>query len=268
MRSYQMKGFFMKNIKDRIYIASFQKDAIETALKYNVGLEVNQTCVSEDLDIQNRSNILKSIKQDFQKANCKHAIVHGPFTEIHPAAIDYRARQLAKERLEEAFQVCQALSINGMIVHSGWLPFVYFKEWQAEKSAEFWQYFMKDKPDNFNIYVENVLEDEPYMMLSMMEQISDSRIKLCLDVGHANAMSKKDIPVEKWIEVLGPHLGHFHLHNNYGTGDNHNDFSNGNLDMDSILGAIDEFCNPNATLTIEAWECEKCMIWLKERNYI
>ena len=40
----------MFNIKDRLYIATFQNKAVETAARYGVGLEYNHTCISESLD--------------------------------------------------------------------------------------------------------------------------------------------------------------------------------------------------------------------------
>ena len=86
---------------------------------------------------------------------------------------------------------------------------------------------MEDKPEDFIVCVENVLEDEPYMLLDMMKQISDPRVKLCLDIGHAHAMTSADIPAEKWIQVLGPHIAHFHLHNNDGSGDSHRPLARG-----------------------------------------
>ena len=148
-----------------------------------------------------------------------------------------------------------------MVVHNGWIPFMYFKEWQAEKGAEFWEAFMENKPKDFTIHIENVLEDEPYMMRDMMKNIKDPRIKICLDVGHANATTPEDIPVETWIDVLGPH-------NNDGTGDSHGDFYQGSMDMNSIFESIEKHCNPDVTFTIEARECASCAKWLKEKGYI
>ena len=172
------------------------------------------------------------------------------------------------QRLNEAYAVAAALGVTRMIVHNGWLPFIYFKSWQAEKGAAFWQEFLKDKASNFHIYVENVLEDEPYMLLDMMKQIDNPHIKLCLDTGHANATTSPELPVEKWIEVLGPHIGHFHLHNNDGTGDSHNAFDCGSMNMDSIFSAIDTFCDADVTLTIEARDARACLYWLEKNNYL
>lgn len=258
----------MLNMKDKLYIATFQNNAIATAAMYGVGIEYNHTCISEALDPSNRPELLHNMKSDFAASGSARALLHGPFTEIYPAGIDYRARQMAGQRLEEAFGVCQSLNVKGMVVHNGWLPFIYFKEWQAEKGALFWQDFMADKPSDFNIYIENVLEDEPYMLLDMMRQIDDHRIKLCLDTGHANAATPKDISVEKWIEVLAPYIGHFHLHNNYGDKDSHGDFAGGSLDMDSVFATIERCCLPEVTFTIEAYECGACMDWLAARGYI
>lgn len=264
----------MLNIKDRLYIATFQINALEVAARYGVGIEFNQTCISKDLDAENRSRLLQEMTACLtaagaaKGAGAARATLHGPFTEIHPAAIDYRFRDLAKQRLNQAFEICKSLSVNRMIVHSGWVPFIYFKEWQAKRGAEFWQDFMADKPENFYIYVENVMEDEPYMMADFMSNVTDSRIRLCLDIGHANASTSKDIPVERWIETLGPHIGHFHLHNNDGTGDAHGDFESGSMDMVSIFNTIEKYCGADVTFTIEARKCAECMEWLKLHRYI
>lgn len=258
-------------MNDRLFVATFSDNALEVAKDFGVGLEINHTCISENLDPSNRDNLLAEIRRDIAAAGIsspKKLFLHGPFTEIHPAAIDYRMRELAAERLNQAYEVCAALGINRMVVHTGWLPFVYFKEWQAEKGAEFWQRFLADKPSHFSIYVENVLDDEPYMLLDMMTRIEDPRIKLCIDVGHAHATTSKDITVEKWIEVLGEHIGHFHLHNNDGTGDSHSAFNLGAMDMHSILKAIETYCSSDVTMTVEAHDARSCLEWLKGVGYL
>ncbi len=255
-------------IKEKLYIATFSKDAVGCAREYGVGLEINHTCISEALDEGNRERLLSEIRADAAAASATELVVHGPFTEIHPSAIDYRVRELGMERLNQAYDVCAALGVNRMVVHTGWLPFIYFKNWYVDEGSRFWQKFMADKPSDFNIYIENVLEDEPYMPLDLVKRIDDPRVRLCLDIGHANAMTQADISVEKWIETLGPYIGHFHLHNNDGTGDSHSAFGCGNMDMERILSKISECCPSEATLTIEARDARSCLEWLKERDYL
>ncbi len=277
-------GKNMFNIKDKLYIATFQQDAAAVAAEYGLGLEINHTCISEDLDPDKRRRLIDSISRDLHVSG-GHLVplVHGPFTEIYPAAIDRRARDMAAERLEEAYGVCRAIGSQKMIVHTGWLPFIYFKEWQAEKGARFWHGFMAHKPEDFGLLVENVLEDEPYMLLDFMMRVAEisagsdgfipdgsvsKRIRLCLDIGHAHAMTGPDMPVEKWIEILGGLIGHFHLHNNDGTADTHSAFDRGSMDMESVFSAIREHCSPDVTFTIEAGDCRACAEWLSSHGYI
>ncbi|MBQ4650424.1 MAG: sugar phosphate isomerase/epimerase [Firmicutes bacterium] len=254
------------DFRKRLYAATFSDNYTEAIRDFGCGMEINHTCISELLD--DVPGLITNITADIEKTGADRLILHGPFTEIHPAAIDYRARDLGMVRLNEAYKVCEYFAIKKMVVHTGWMPFIYFKSWQAEKGASFWQKFMADKPGDFTICVENVLEDEPYMMLDMMKQISDPRIKVCLDIGHAHAMTSADIPVKKWIEVLGPYISHFHLHNNNGSGDDHRPFDEGTMDMVNILKTIDNYCPEDATLTIEARQCLPCLQWLTEKEYI
>ena len=258
-------------IKEKLFIATLSKDAVSLAREFGVGLEINHTCISQSLDEKNRQKLLESIRSDAKLANIgdpSQLFLHGPFTEIHPSAIDHRARAFAMERLNEAYEVASALGINRMVVHTGWLPFIYFKEWYVKKGAEFWENFMRDKPPGFSICIENVLEDEPYMLLDLMKNIENPAIRLCVDVGHANAMTSEEIPVAKWIEVLAPYIGHFHLHNNDGTGDSHGAFDEGSMDMREILGHISDLCAPETTLTIEARDAGSCLEWLARGGYI
>ena len=254
----------MIDLRKRVYVATFQDEAAAVAGEYGLGLEFNQTCISEALDKENREALLAEMRA----LKGRDYILHGPFTEIYPAAIDRRAREMARERLEEACEVCKALGVKRMVVHNGWLPFIYFKEWQAEKGAAFWQEFLRGKPADFFLYIENVLEDEPLMLADMMKRIKDPRINLCLDVGHAHAMTTEEFPLQRWIKELAPYIGHFHLHNNHGRSDEHAAFDCGTLDMQSVIETAVRCCRRDATFTIEARDTRACARWLHERGYI
>lgn len=258
----------MKDMRERLFIATFPAGALETIRENKLNIEINHTCISEALDDENRSRLLDQIRSDILKSGAKRILLHGPFTEIIPAAIDPRAREFAIGRLEQSYQVAAAIGAEAMIVHTGYIPFMYFKEWQAEKSAIFWQKFMSDKPADFRLYVENVLEDEPYMLGDMMQQIEDPRIGICLDVGHALAAGHSSVPIETWIEVLGPYIGHFHIHNNHGDGDTHSPLGDGILDFNSIFSAAETNCHPDVTFTIESRECAPSVKWLIDKDYL
>ena len=261
----------MSNLRNRVYIASFDDNYIEAIKDYELGMEINITCISEMLDDESekREKLLSDISRDIEETGAKRLILHGPFTEIIPAGIDRHMREAALVRLNQAYDVCRKLGIKKMIVHNGWIPFMYFKSWQASEAPKFWEGFMADKPDDFEIAIENVLEDEPFMLAEMMGRIKDPRIKLCLDIGHANAACDPEFPVDIWIKILSPYISHLHLHNNYGGGkDDHASFEEGNLNMEEIFELFDQYLGDEVTYTVEAHDCISCLEWMLERRII
>ena len=258
----------MNDLRSRLYVSTFTENSIENIRDYGLGMEINHTCISENLDSDKREELIDEIKKDIEKSETKMLVMHGPFTEIHPAAIDYKVRELGMKRLNEAYEVAKNLGVKKMIVHTGWLPFIYFKEYQAEKGKEFWEKFMADKPSDFEIAIENVLEDEPYMIRDMMEKIEDERIKLCLDIGHANAMTSKEYSIEDWIKVLSPWISHLHIHNNNGKEDSHSALDEGTMNMNEVFDLIERYVDDYATITIEAKDSGRCLEWLMDNRYI
>jgi len=260
----------MSNLRNQIFVSSFSQNAISVIKDYGVGMEINHTCISEVLDKEDtkRSQLLANIKKDIEESEATNLVLHGPFTEIIPAGIDYHMREAALERLEEAYRVCESFGIKKMIVHNGWIPFMYFKEWQASEAPKFWEKFMANKPMDFTIAIENVLEDEPYMIADMMKNIRDPRIRVCLDTGHANAMTSEEYDIYDWIRVLSPYISHLHLHNNDGTKDSHGNFEDGTMDMEAVFDCFEQYLGDEVTYTVEAGDAESCLAWLLERRYI
>ena len=243
--------------KDKIYIATFSEGAKEAAERYGFGLELDHLCISENLNEENREKITEEMTK---AAAGRRIIVHGPFTELIPCAIDERARELAMKRHMESVEICRELGVRKLILHSGWIPSMYFPSWQVEKSVEYWKELVVKAGKDFTICVENVFEAEPDTLIEIIDGAGDPRLKICLDVGHANAV-KTTGTVEEWIEKMGERIGHFHLHNNDGGSDSHGELTDGALDMERILRLAEKRC-PYATYTIESRKCEKSAAWM------
>lgn len=258
----------MEQIRDRLYIATFSKEAVSVIGDYRLGIELNDLCISENLDAEKVEQTIGLIEQEISEAKADRILIHGPFTEIVPASIDHRAVQLGLDRLDEAYDVCTRLGVNKLIAHSGYIPLLYFHQWHIEKSVPFWRGFLADKPEDFTLYIENVFEEEPTIMKELIQAIGDTRVKLCLDIGHANAMTAAKWQVTDWIRELGPYIGHFHLHNNTGERDDHDPIMEGTMDIAEIFTAIETFCPANVTMTIESRSCRSSVLWLKEKGYI
>ena len=252
------------NLKERLYIATVCGQYREIIEKYGIGAELDQFCTAENMD----GGKFEAADQEVRSilAVTPRCIMHAPFNELCPAAIDPLARELAHRRLDQAADLAMHYGADKMVVHTGYIPLVYFKEWQIDRSVEFWERFMEGKPEGFKIVIENVMEDEPYMILKMMERLKNPNIRLCLDTGHAACVSK--VPVTEWLDVMAPYLGHVHLHNNNGEHDYHAPVMEGVIPMDDFMKAFTAKCGRDVTVTLETIDGLSSMQWLAERGYL
>jgi sugar phosphate isomerase/epimerase len=249
---------------DRFYVATVASDAADVADEYKLGIEIDEFCTASNMDDKNFKGFDISVKNKM-KISQKH-IFHAPFNELFPAAVDPLALKLANKRFEQSFSLSCDYGIKRMVVHSGYVPVLYFKSWFHEKSVEFWKKFMSDKPEDFHIMIENVLEDEPYTLAKIIEGINDKRVSACLDIGHAHC--KSDVDLIEWIEVLGPFIGHVHLHNNDKTYDCHWPLGNGTMNMNKIMEVLKKNSPENITFTVENQECRESIEWLVKNGWI
>lgn len=236
----------------------------QVADTYGVGIELDHYCQAENMDTPHRDKVQGILKKTLE--TYRAPVLHAPFNELFPAAIDPKALALAKERFLDAAHLALDLGVRKMVVHSGYIPFVYFKEWHIPRSVEFWQAFMEEMPADFEIAIENVLDDEPYMLAKIAEGVNDPRVGVCYDAGHANIVSEAG--QDEWMEVLAPHLKHLHIHNNDGKADYHRGFAEGTLDIARILDQMMAIGREDITVTAELLKDEGSFEWLAERGYL
>ncbi|MBE6989082.1 MAG: sugar phosphate isomerase/epimerase [Ruminococcaceae bacterium] len=242
--------------KNRLLISSIAPDAAAMAEKYGLGIEIAEYCTAWNMDdffAETDKKVRKTIE------NIENITFHGPFNELAPCAIDPKARALTKERFLQAIETTKKYGAKKIIFHTGYTPHFYFREWFTAQSVIFWQDFMKYVPEDFVICLENVREEEPEMMLEVIEGVNDSRFKMCFDIGHAHAFSAQ--PVEYWLEKCARVISHFHVHNNDKSYDTHSPLYEGTIDMAAFLERAEKLC-PDATFALELLESEGSVKWL------
>ena len=190
---------------------------------------------------------------------------HAPFNELCPAAIDPLAVSLARHRYAQALAAAQDWGCRLLVVHTGFIPWVYYPEWFVEKSVEFWREFLPQVPEGMVLCLENVMEPSPQIPVDIIRQVDDPRLRLCLDVGHANAELSRT-PVMEWVEVCRPYLRHMHLHNNAGGGDLHDPLKRGTIPVEQVLHALTR--EEHLTYTLETLQAEENVRWLLEKGFL
>lgn len=259
---------FLVNTR-KLYVATLADDSAEVIKDTNLGIESDHYAWASMMYGDRFALTEEKIRNDFGFVLENHkftvpSFIHAPFNELHPAAIDDGVKQIAYKRYEDIYRIARSYGINNMVVHSGYLPFVYIRSWHVKQSADFWQEYTADKP-KLHIYIENVLEEEPDIMAEVIDAIANPNIKLCIDVGHIACMS--ETPPEEWIRILGSRIGHFHLHSNDGKSDMHLPLGEGVVDAERVLDSIGEFC-PDASITLESRDAGRSVRYLRERRSI
>lgn len=246
--------------KQRIYLSTIDPEAGDIARSFGLGVEIAEYCTASNMDelfAENHKRVLEELR------DVTHRILHGPFNELFPCAIDPKARDLAAQRYWQACVLAKKYGADKVVIHAGFVPNIYFPCWYTEQSILFWREFLKDTPEDLTICLENVMESDPNWMRDIVKEVADPRLAICLDVGHANVCSK--IPVSGWLETLGPWIRHFHIHNNDSTADTHSHLTQGNIPMESLLRQAEGL---DASFTLEVTRGAADVDWLLQKGIL
>ena len=243
---------------NQIFLSTIDPIAGQLAREWGLGVEIAEFCTAGNLD-DRFSETDDAVRH--QIGGVSHRLLHGPFNELFPCAIDPLARKLAAYRYRQALSLAERYQAEKVILHGGYNPRLYFPSWYVEQSVLFWKQFLEENPGNYQICLENVLEEEPEMLLSIVRQVNDPRLSLCLDLGHVNAYSK--VPAAYWIETWGDCLSHAHAHNNDGSADTHSALDQGTLNLEAILQSL-----THATVTLELPQIGGAVGWLTEKGVL
>ena len=235
--------------REQIYLSTVDPRAGELARELGLGVEIAEYCTAWNMD---REYPQTDERLRGALAGNPRRILHGPFNELFPCAIDPEARDLAARRYRQAISLARDYGADKVVIHAGFNPWLYYPVWFREQSAVFWREFLAEDP-GVEIVLENVLEQEPEWMTEILRAVDSPRLRLCLDVGHVNAYSPVD--AAEWLRRCAPWISHFHLHNNNGTRDAHDPLFRGSIPMEELLTLAGELC-PEATFTLELPDAE------------
>ena len=242
----------------------YQNLTAPVAAKYGMGIELAEFCLSHNLDEPNLTAVDAQIREE-KLPLVEKRVLHAPSTELYPSAIDPKARELCDLRYGKAWEKALDYGAEKIVIHSGWVPMIYYPSYFAEQSVAYWKRFLSEHPGECTICLENVMERDGDTMLSIVEALDDPRFRLTFDVGHAFVnVGEACYP---WLEKAAPFVSHFHIHNNQGVVDSHDPLDQGKIDMRRFLDRAVELC-PSASFTVECMDSEVCAAWLKNNSYL
>lgn len=249
--------------KKLLHLSTIGSDSVDYSRSLGLGLEIADYCWAYFLD----NDLKKHEAETREKMRGINTFwFHAPFAEISPCAIDPKVRELTALRYKASIKLAEKLGIRRIVIHSGYVPHVYFPEYFVSETIEFYKAFLKTVPENTEIALENVMDPAPDMIMDIIKGVDDKRLGMCLDIGHANCEVSEEKPM-KWLEASLPYLKHIHIHNNDGKNDTHSSLGDGTIPMEQVLDTVLK-ADRGITFTLENQHCERSIEWLSSRGYL
>ena len=95
--------------KEALLISTVAGDAATVARQYALGLELAEFCTAYNLD-DAFAQTDRAVREKTAGLACR--VLHGPFNELFPCAIDPRARELARLRYRQAVAAARGYGIK------------------------------------------------------------------------------------------------------------------------------------------------------------
>ena len=248
-----------------VYNTVFSDINIDYLRKNGLGAEILQ--YSDPVFLDDFNNNHPKITQYMQ--GMSGVSMHGAYYDLFYTSKDPLIREVAEKRFLQCIQAAVFHSIDRIVFHSSYRnAFDGFSKATIDnflkRSAEFWFQFEKCIPEDITIYLENVDDDDPEVFVQIIERIGSNKISCCLDVGHVHCSSA--VPVDRWVDVLGSHIGHVHLHDNNGESDQHLPLGKGSIPLLDTINAILKRAGKDIPFVLEC-DASESVEWLKNSGF-
>jgi sugar phosphate isomerase/epimerase len=164
---------------------------------------------------------------------------HAPFMDLRPGALDDKIRQTSFDRIKQVFDLASYFQPLRIVCHPSFDDRYYVDcdDLWLENSIKTWTELIAIAKDaKMTIALENVYEKNPHILRRLFDALSSDSICFCFDTGHFNVFSYT--PLKIWLQELGKYLGQLHLHDNYGSTDEHLPVGNGNFPFDELFQSL------------------------------
>ena len=221
---------------------------IKLAEQFSCGFEYNDFFYPDVLDDKDRLN---AIVEKYISYNIpEYSTVHGAFFDVIPFSVDSKIREISKLRIEQSIDVALRLGAKAVVFHTNYNPFlnssIYVENWINE-NINIWSEII-EKNNSINIYLENMFDMTPDIMLKMSEELSKyDNFGVCLDYAHA---SLGKVEPHLWAKKLGKYVKHIHINDNDLVSDLHLAWGDGVINRKLFYESYDKYMN-DATVLIE-----------------
>ena len=219
---------------------------VDFAIKNRINPEIYFS--AEDLDAYQEKEA-KQLADALHRSELEITF-HGPFMDLSPGGVDKKVKEVTLDRFTKVIELALLFKPKAIVFHPGYERLKFdgnVKLW-LDSSLQTWRPLVKEAEESGLILaVENVFEESPGPLRTLLEEIDSPHFRFCFDTGHHHVFSKTSLPV--WFEALGKYLAEIHLHDNHKQADEHLPIGEGGFDFDGFFKLLGQFkLNPIYTI--------------------
>ena len=259
---------------DRVQVNAPYRQLVDKYLELFLRYGINPEIGFDALALEAASQEAMAEMARLMKEQGRTITFHGPFMDLAPGGLDERVREVTARRLQQTMELVPVFRPQSVVFHTGYDERRYHAhraEWLSGSLATWEPLVQQAEEMGVVIHLENVYEQTPEMILTLIEEMDSENLGFCLDMGHMNVFG--EVTLSEWLDALGPHLKEVHLHDNNGHSDSHGPIGSGTAPFKELFQYLhDQEKRPvitlepheEATLWVSLENLEKLWPWQEE----
>jgi sugar phosphate isomerase/epimerase len=249
---------------DRVQVNAPYRQLVDKYLELFLRYGINPEIGFDALALETASQEAMAEMARLMEEQGRTITFHGPFMDLAPGGLDERIREVTARRLQRTMELVPLFRPLSIVFHAGYDERRYHAhraEWLSGSLATWEPLIQQAEEMGVVVHLENVYEQTPEMILTLIEEMDSENLGFCLDMGHMNVFG--EVALSEWLDALGPHLKEVHLHDNNGHSDSHGPIGSGTAPFKELFQYLhDQEKRPVVTLEPH----EEATLWVSLEN--
>ena len=249
---------------DRVQVNAPYRQLVDKYLELFLRYGINPEIGFDALALETASQEAMAEMARLMEEQGRTITFHGPFMDLATGGLDERVREVTARRLQRTMELVPVFRPQSVVFHAGYDERRYHAhraEWLSGSLATWEPLIQQAEEMGVVIHLENVYEQTPEMILTLIEKMDSEHLGFCLDMGHMNVFG--EVALSEWLDALGPHLKEVHLHDNNGHSDSHGPIGSGTAPFKELFQYLhDQEKRPVVTLEPH----EEATLWVSLEN--